>query len=203
MKAAINDQIPMYWASIKNGKFSVYDRGTVHEFTKLRGQIVGQYMKDDEYQGKKFRICLFHTVYENERAIISVRTDSGYFRTLCNYLTSAKAANRHNAVLVFAPSYKEQDGKKIAAMFLQDSEFKNWFKAFHTKETETLPAPKLVKVNNVEIWDWSETVSYYERFVMETYPQGWPDATAHVRPNHNIIADIMDMSSENPDDLPF
>jgi hypothetical protein len=200
MKAAINDTSLMYWAGIKNGKFSVYDRGTVHEYTKLRGQIVGQYMKDDEFQGKKYRVCLLHTLYKDERTIISVRTDSGYFRTLCNYLTSAKAAGRQNAVFVFAPSYREQEGKKIAALFLQDAEFLNWFKAFHTKETGTLPAPKLVKVNNVNVWDWAETVTYYERFIIATYPQGWPEQSVSVRPNHNILTDII---NEDPDDLPF
>jgi len=201
MKAAINELGPMYWASIKNGKFSVYDRGMVHEYTKIRGQIVGQYMKDDEYQGKKYRICLLHTVYEGERCIISVRTDSGYFRTLCNYLSSAKAAGRENAVFVFAPSYKEQDGKKIAALFLQDAEFSNWFKAFHTKETGTLPAPKIVRVNNTDVWDWSETVTFYERFIISTYPQGWPNDPAPARPT--IPAELADVPPADPDDLPF
>jgi len=201
MKAAINELGPMYWASIKNGKFSVYDRGTVHEYTKIRGQIVGQYMKDDEYQGKKYRICLLHTVYEGERCIISVRTDSGYFRTLCNYLSYAKQWNRENAVFLFAPSYKEQDGKKISALFVQDVETNRWLKQLHTKETGTLPAPKLVRINNADVWDWSDVVTFYEQFIISTYSQGWPDDIEPARPT--MPAELADVPAAYPDDLPF
>jgi hypothetical protein len=201
MKAAINELGPMYWASIKNGRFSVYDRGTVHEYIKIRGQIVGQYMKDDEYQGKKYRICLLHTVYEGERCIISVRTDSGYFRTLCNYLSYAKQWRREHAVFLFAPSYKEQDGKKISALFVQDVETNKWLKQLHTKETGTLPAPKLVRINNADVWDWSDVVTFYEQFIISTYPQGWPDDIEPARPT--MPAELADVPAADPDDLPF
>jgi hypothetical protein len=200
MKAKINELGgPIYWAGIKAGKFEIYHNGEISSANRLRGRIVGQYMKDDEYNGKKFRICLLHTVYEDERTIISVRTDSGYFRTLCNYLASAKAQNRQNALFIFSPSLKEQDGKKIAALFLQDAELLGWYKAFHTKETKTLPQPLAVQVNGQNVWDWTPITNFYEQFIKDTFLQGWGSDQQPTAP-----APVMQpMNLADADDLPF
>lgn len=204
MKAAMNSQAPVYWASIKTGKFEIYHNGQKFTAARIAGRIVGQYMKDDAYEGRKFRICLLHTEYDGERTIIAVRTDSGYFRTLVNYLTSANAQGRANETFVFSPSYKEDAGRKIAAMFLQDSELKIWYKAFHTKDTQTLPQPKKISINGADVWDWSDIVQYYERFIIATYPQGWPD---QLRPAFNInpVADYNQapVIINEADDMPF
>lgn len=203
MKAAMNTQAPVYWASIKTGKFEVYHNGQKFTAARIAGRIVGQYMKDDAYEGRKFRICLLHTEYDGERTIIAVRTDSGYFRTLANYLTSANAQGRANETFIFSPSYKEDAGRKIAAMFLQDAELKTWYKAFHTKETQTLPQPKKVSINGADVWDWSDIVQYYERFIIATYPQGWPDQLS--APNIKPVADYNQapVIMNEADDLPF
>jgi hypothetical protein len=204
MKAAMNSQAPVYWASIKTGKFEVYHNGQKFTAGRIAGRIVGQYMKDDAYEGRKFRICLFHTEYDGERTIIAVRTDSGYFRTLANYLTSANAQGRAGETFIFSPSYKEENGRKIAAMFLQDAELKVWYKAFHTKETQTLPQPKKVSINGADVWDWSDIVQYYERFIIATYSQGWPE-TISAAASITVIADYNQapVIINDADDLPF
>lgn len=204
MKAAMNSQAPVYWASIKTGKFEVYHNGQKFTAGRIAGRIVGQYMKDDAYEGRKFRICLFHTEYDGERTIIAVRTDSGYFRTLANYLTSANAQGRAGETFIFSPSYKEEGNRKIAAMFLQDADLKVWYKAFHTKETQTLPQPKKVSINGADVWDWSDIVQYYERFIIATYPQGWPEGSSAAA----IIPAVTDyiptpVLFNDADDLPF
>jgi hypothetical protein len=200
MKAKINELGgTIYWASIKTGKFQIYHNGKILSANRLRGRIVGQYMKDDEYNGKKFRICLLHTFYEDERTIISIRTDSGYFRTLCNYLASAKAKGRQNAIFIFSPSLKEQDGKKIAALFLQDAELLGWYKAFYTKETKTLPQPLAVPVNGQNVWDWTPITNFYEQFVKDTFPRGWGSDQEQI----TTASIIQPMAMDDPDDLPF
>lgn len=201
MKAKINDiGGPIYWASIKQGKFEVYYNGVVSGASRLRGQIVGHYMKEDEYQGKKFRLCLLHTICEDEKTVISVRTDSGYFRTLCNYLASAKAQNRQGAQFIFSPSLQEKEGKKIAAVFLQDAELKNWYKAFHTRDTGTLPQPAQIKINGQTVLDWTPITEFYEQFISSTYGNGWGSdhSTASL-----IYTPPVLLADENPDDLPF
>lgn len=202
MKGAIN-VTPVYWASIKAGKFEIYKDGQKFTAGRIAGRIVGQYMKDDAYEGRKFRICLLHTAYDSERCIIAVRTDSGYFRTLCNYLTSAQRIGKANSTFIFSPSYKEDNGKKIAALFLQDADSQHWYKAAHTKETQTLPQPRQVQINGATVWDWSPVVEFYERFMTATYPQGWPDPGTeykyHIHPLDLNQAPIIN----DADDLPF
>lgn len=202
MKGAIN-VTPVYWASIKAGKFEIYKDGQKFTASRIAGRIVGQYMKDDAYEGRKFRICLLHTDYDGERCIIAVRTDSGYFRTLCNYLTSAQRIGKAGATFIFSPSYKEDNGKKIAALFLQDGDNQNWYKAAHTKETQTLPQPRQVQINGATVWDWSPVVEFYERFITATYPQGWPDPGTeykyHIQPLDFNQAPVIN----DADDLPF
>jgi hypothetical protein len=200
MKAKINELGgPIYWAGIKAGKFEIYHNGEISSANRLRGRIVGQFFKDDEFNGKKFRICLLHTVYDDERTIISIRTDTGYFRTFCNYLASAKVKNRHPSLLIFSPSFKEQDGKKIAALFLQDAELLNWYKAFHNKLTQTLPEPIAVQVNGQNVWDWTPITNFYEQFIKDTFPQGWGFDQQQI----TTASIIQPMAMDDPDDLPF
>ena len=89
-------------------------------------------------------------------------------------------------------------------MFLQDAELKNWYKAFHTKETQTLPLPKKVAINGADVWDWSDIVQYYERFIIATYPQGWPE-TISAAASITVIADNNQapVIINDADDLPF
>lgn len=202
MKGAIN-VTPVYWASIKTGKFEIYKDGQKFTASRIAGRIVGQYMKDDAYEGRKFRICLLHTEYDGERCIIAIRTDSGYFRTLCNYLTSAQRIGKASAIFIFSPSYKEDNGKKIAALFLQDADTQHWYKAAHTKETQTLPQPRTVQIDGATVWDWSDVVLFYERFITATYPQGWPDAQ-HIDSKPLTALDFNQAPVINDaDDLPF
>lgn len=203
MKAAINDQLPIYWASIKNGKFQIYHNGEISQTSRLRGTIVGYHFKDDEYDNRKFRICLLHTIYADEKTIIAIRTDSGYFRTLCNYLTSAKAQGRERKEMIFSPMLDEKTGKKITACFLQDAELGNWYRAFHTKETATLPQPIPRQLNGVNVWDWQPVIEFYENFISTTYAVGWNDIGLQELPPLVKSPTDYHVATTYPDDLPF
>ncbi len=172
MKAAIEDN-PIYWASLNMGKFEIYHNGVKTYVSKLLGRIVGYHIKADEYNGKNFNVMLFHTEYLNEKTIIAVRTDTGYFRTLVNYLWSAYHLGHKDEIFIFSPALKEDQGKKIFSIFLQNSKTQIWYKAFHTKETNSLPVPKNEIINGAIVWDWSEIVKFYENFIVHIYKPGW------------------------------
>jgi hypothetical protein len=91
MKMFSNDSPHIVWAKVRNGWLAVWNGKEEILFRHAYGRIVGVSYKMDEWNGNEFEIVLVHLVHDGERWILSMRTDSQYFRTMCNYLYTASA----------------------------------------------------------------------------------------------------------------
>lgn len=193
---AVQQQTPkIFWAKVKNGILQVWDGKHIHEFKTLSGKIVGIYFKDEEYNGTKYELALFHVIYMDERWIMSVRVDSQYFRSLCNYLHTCKDMGIHNDELIFCPSYSEREGKKWTSIYIQQKN-ERWVKSYK-HELELPYIPKITEAGNRKIYDWTNLNNYYKNWLLSQYGHGW-DRIVNVIPDVEIIP-----PPDDPDDLPF
>ncbi len=195
MKAVQYDSPLIYWARVRNGALAVWDGKEEREYKRLKGKLIGVYFKDDEFNGVKFEICLFHVQYQDERWIMSIRVDSQYFRTLCNYLHSCFADGIIREELTFCPALTEKDGKKFTAVYVQDARGR-WVRSYFGPKS-ALPAPITTELAGRKLFDWSPVNSYYRTWLSTNFPQGWGDAAS------TTVTEVIPPPPDDPDDLPF
>lgn len=195
MKAVQQEAPKIYWAKVRNGLLQVWDGKHIHEFRRLTGKIVGIYFKEEEYSGTNYELALFHITYQDERWIMSVKLDSQYFRTLCNYLHSCKDIGINHDELIFCPSYSERDGKKWTAIYIQQKN-ERWIKSFR-HELQPPFIPSVTEAGNKKIYDWSGLNNYYKNWLMSEYGHGWE------KHNNNVPDETIVPPPDDPDDLPF
>lgn len=196
MKAVQIASPVIYWARVRNGALAVWNGKEEQIFYRLKGRLIGVYFKSDEWNGQTFELCLFHIQYQDERWIMSVRVDSQYFRTLCNYLHTCYAEGCHREELTFAPALTEKDGKKFTAIYVQNGRG-NWVRSYFSKGS-ALPAPLVTQVANKTFYDWTPVNAYYTTWLKTNFPSGWGDAAETA-----IVEIVPPPPADDPDDLPF
>jgi len=198
MKMFTNDIPHIVWARVRNGSLVVWTGKEEISFRHAYGRIRGVAYKMDEYNGQLYEICLLHLVHEGDRWILSLRTDSQYFRSMCNYLYTAAGLGVLGEPLRFAPSFTEKNGKKYSAIYVSHGE--KYLKAhFNATNMGALPQPVTALIGGRTVYDFSPLTNFYKEFLAQHFTQGWgepiePLAAAGV----NIPA-----PEEDPDDLPF
>lgn len=192
MKAVQNQAPTIYWARVRNGMLVVWDGKQEIEFRRLTGKIVGVVYKEDEYAHRTYELALLHVLYQDERWIFSMRVDSQYFRTLCNYLHTCKDEGIHMDELIFCPSYSEKDGKKWTAIYIQQKN-ERWVRSW---KHELPYLPSVSESNGKKIYDWTVVNNYYKNWLLNEYGTGWQSI-------HNIVPDSVEPPPDDPDDLPF
>lgn len=200
MKAVQQESPRVYWARVRNGRFSIWDGRQEVDFKHLNGRICGIYFKNDEYNGTSYEIALFHLIFEDERWIMSVRVDSQYFRTLCNYLHSVQAAGKLHETLTFSPMLDEKEGRKFSALYV--SQGQKYFRAHFTQTSgRSADQPIVHEVGGRKIYDWTPVNDFYKAFLTSNFSAGW-DGVKHETEPAPASLDIPP-PPEDPDDLPF
>lgn len=196
MKAVQIESPVIFWARVRNGALVVWDGKEERTYARIRGVVRGVYFKDDEYNGQPYQIALFHIQYQDEKWIMSVRVDSQYFRTLCNYLHTCYADGYLSEELTFAPALAEKDGKKYTAIYVMNARGQ-WVRSYFGQNS-ALPQPLVTELAQKKYFDWSPVNGYYVAWLKSTFPAGWGDAA-----NAAITGVIPPPPAEDPDDLPF
>ena len=201
-----NDSTHIVWARVRNGMISVWNGGEEILFKHAYGRIVGISYKMDEWNGTEFERVLVHLVHDDERWILSMRTDSQYFRTMCNYLVTAGAQGVLYESLRFAPTMNEKAGKKYSALYISHGDkflhaYYRTGKPFgiNDKHIAGLPDPNTIEIGGRTVYDFTPQVEFYKAFLSRHFSPGWGDSEAKPTPADAFTAAPL----EDPDDLPF
>lgn len=200
MKMFSNDVPHIVWAKVRNGKLVVWTGKEEMEFRHAYGRIVGIAYKVDEWNGQEFELVLVHLVHDGERWILSMRTDSQYFRSMVNYLFTAFTEGVLSDPLRFAPHVIEKDGKKYSAMYVSSGD--KYLRAYFGRNAgQGLPEPIVTTLpNGKKYWDFSPQTKFYKEFLAQHFTAGWGDAPEDPTPTSSVL---IPPPAEDPDDLPF
>lgn len=197
MKMFSNDSPHIVWARVRNGMLAVWNGKEEILFRHAYGRIVGISYKLDEWNGTEFEIVLVHLVHDGERWILSMRTDSMYFRTMCNYLVTAGADGVLGDPLRFAPTMSEKAGKKYSALYVGHGD--KFLRAYYRAGSPGLPEPVTAQIGGRTVYDFTPQVEFYKAFLARHFSPGWGDSEAKPTPADAFTAAPL----EDPDDLPF
>jgi hypothetical protein len=178
MKAFETNKEKIHWVKIKDGKLSYWNGEKELIFDEMQGIISDIYFKDDEYQGKKYTLALFTIFCDQEKYILSINTDSSYFRSFCNYLRSADLTKN----VLIRPKITEDEGKKKYSIFLQQEG--KWIKAYYTKlHPGDFPQLVVHEIEGKKVYDNDLQIAFWKKWLIDTYGNK--------------------ISEYNSDDLPF
>lgn len=169
MKAFETNNEKIYWVKTVDGKLSYWNGKENQTFDQMRGMITDVYFKDEEYNGRKWTDAMFRITCENEKYILSVNTNSGYFRTICNFLHNIDFSKE----ITIRPNVQEKDGKKNFTIFLMQNDA--WVKSFYNKENPLPVKMNVVEINGQKIYDNSEIITFYKNWLTSTFAKLYND----------------------------
>jgi len=156
----------MIYLNISNGKLVYKDsKGEKATADSIVGVIKKVDFADEEYQGQTFNKAKI-TISDGGDSDYSLqmRTDSGYFRGLCNSLKSGKPLDTVKIV----PSLKEVSGKKQITCFVQQDG--KWLKHFFNKDNVgDLPPLEKVSFKGKDLLDGSAQINYWKNWLSTIY----------------------------------
>lgn len=180
------------YINIRKGVLTVRDKsGNIETYADITGLIYDVKYKMDFYQDKQFEIAQIFMIDEDEKYCLQMRTDSGYFRSLCNCLKSGDIKRPIN----IRPYIDTKDGKNKATVFVRQSG--KVLKHFHTvNNMGDLPSVNKVVFKGKEEWDGTEQLDYFKSWLLQAMGIT-KDKDEIERP-----ADVS-QGEEYADDLPF
>lgn len=192
--ALTNNQGSIIYVNIKKGQLSVRHKDkSVDTFTDISGTIYDVKYKMDSYNDKEFEIAQVFIKDGNENYCLQMRTDSGYFRSLCNSLKSGNI----NKPVVIKPFMDTKDGKNKTTVFIKQDGVT--LKHFHTvNNMGDLPSVKKVVFKGKEEYDGTEQLDYFKNWLIS---QNW---SSQSQPEPKIQrVDEIDEEIIDEDDMPF
>jgi hypothetical protein len=187
------------YVHISNGKLVVKENGEQVFYDKLTGVITNVEFVIEEYNQKQFEVVRFTLQDGDDKYILKIRTDSGYFRGFVNAL---KMANITQPIVV-SPSSKEENGKTRTTCFLRQNG-KPLKHAFTKDNMGDLPQVERVILNGIEHWDSTKQLIYWKTWLMSIT---WQLNNENRHKQDGPIATITDEEYNEldaiDDDLPF
>jgi hypothetical protein len=199
MKMFTNDVPSIIWARVRNGEIVVWNGREELKFRHAYGRIRGVAYKMDEWNGQAYELCLVHLTHDGERWILSLRTDSQYFRSMCNYLYTAESLGVLGDPLRFAPVITEANGKNYSHLYISHGD--KYLRGYFGKNAgQGLPAPLKIDVAGRTVYDFSPITTFYKEFLARHFSPGWGEPTADAMPE---AFQVPPPPADDPDDLPF
>lgn len=186
------------FVNISNGQLYTKEKDRERRyFTNIEGTITKVEFNAEEYQGKNFEVAKFTLVDGEDRFILQLRTDSGYFRGLCNSLKTGNPVER----VTISPNSKEKDGKQQTTCFVK--QYGKVLKhAFTLANMGDLPQVKSVVFKGQKQWDGTEQIEYWKNWLLALKFQHELIAQEETLPQHRQVNNTPEPIGA-PDDLPF
>jgi hypothetical protein len=167
----------------------------IEQYTDITGKIYSVKFKMDRYNDKDFEVAQIFLIDKEQRYCLQMRTDSGYFRTLCNSLKSGKS----NEELNIRPFIDDKDGKTKTVMFVR--QFDKTLKHYHTSQNMgELPSLRKVVFKGKEQWDGTDQIEYWKNWMLS---QNWFKLKNEDVKTEKVETNHKKLDLEIPDDLPF
>lgn len=165
-------------------------------YTDITGKIYSIKFKMDRYNDNDFEVAQIFLIDKENRYCLQMRTDSGYFRTLCNSLKSGVTYEEVN----LRPYIENKDGKTKTVIFVKQND--KTLKHFHTQQNMgELPTIRKVTFKGKEQWDGSDQIEYWKNWLLS---QRWFQlSNQDSKPEKVDKAKNEDDLLEIPDDMPF
>lgn len=195
---------------LSKGNLVTYPDGkkTIHENAALKGHVLGidfDLRKDSKGEEQEV-ILVFMMGSENDSYTLCFPFESGYGAAFCKLAKNVD----WSMVMEISASMTDKDGKNYTSLFIaQPNKEGNWENikwAYKESEPGKMPPPKIVKVGNKEMKDYTERNDFFRKllvdFVGKKLKKLHPDfdpakAKAKAKENPNS-------GGEPPvDDLPF
>lgn len=188
------------YVNISNGRLVVKQNGEQVFYDQLTGIINNLEFVIDEYNQKQYEVLRVTLIDDQDKYILKIRTDSGYFRGFVNALKMANI----NQPIVISPSSKEENGKTRTTIFLRQNG-KPLKHAFTKDNMGDLPQVERVMVNGIEQWDNTKQLMYWKTWLMSIT---WQINNENINKqesavNTTITQDEYDAMESIDDDLPF
>lgn len=182
------------FVNIKEGKLYTKEKDKEPVFfDAISGIITGVQFKKDEYQGKPYEKAELTIMDGGEKYILSIRTDSGYFRGFCNSLMTGIPTEE----VRISPSSKTVNDKPQTTCFV--SQHNKALKHKFTKDNlGDLPQLKKVQFKGNEYWDGSDQIEYWKNWLKSIK---WLHEAIASSVSEEEVAETI--TQEPEDDLPF
>ena len=167
---------------------------TLETYTEISGTIIDVKYEMDSYKDSTFEMAKIYMRDGNETYCLQMRTESGYFRGLCN---SLKSGDTQKQVLLKPYIDNREGSKNNTTIFVkQDGEF---LKHFHPKNNlGDCPDVKIVVFKGKEEKDGTEQTEFFKRWLISQNWGGQKDKTIK-----DVVKERNNFDDEIPDDLPF
>lgn len=189
------------FVNISEGRLYTKEKGDKERsyFTDIDGTITKVEFKNEEYQGQHFEITKIHLVDKEDKYILQMRTDSGYFRGFCN---SLKSSPNPTEKINIAPSSKEKDGKPQTTCFVK--QYGRALKHAHTQANPgDLPQVKAVEFKGKTQWDGTEQIAYWKKWLSGIQWEHEFIASSSTPQQTTERKQTEETYVSAPDDLPF
>jgi hypothetical protein len=178
------------YVNIKEGSLVVKTKdGVLENFDSLEGVIEKVEFVTDEYEGKKIEKAKFYVNAIGELFILQIKTNSGYFRGLCNSLASANAPKE--TVKIVPSLKKDEKGKPKSTCFVgQNGKFLKH--AFTKDNMGGLPNLEKITFRGETQYDNSKQIEFWKNWLTDIFNS-----------NSIVLENNIEDDDEYVDDLPF
>lgn len=192
------------YLNIKNGKIAYKTKdGEKKETDAVSGIITAVKFEDKEYEGKKYVQCALTIVDGEEKFLLQMSQESGYFSTFCNALRTGDPIKR----LKITPWIQVDGIKKKSGVFVE--QFGKSLKWYSTKsDPKDVPPMESTVFGGKTLWSSEKQQAYWKNWLMsikwdnEFLASSLSQTNSNSTANSEAITDITPISDEN-DDLPF
>lgn len=195
-----NNSGKLIFVNIKEGKLYIKPKESEAQFfDSLSGTITKVSFDMDEYNGQKFERAKITLVDGEDKFLLQMRTDSGYFRGFCNSLKTGDPKER----VKISPNYKEENGARPQTTCFVE-QFGKVLKHAYTKlNPGDLPQLEEIVVRGQKIWDGTKQIEFWKDWLSGIYFTH--EAVVTDSPTPRTQSDIPEPASitEPIDDLPF
>jgi len=162
-----NQNLNATYVNIKEGSLVTKTKdGILETYDSLEGVIEKVEFITEQYEGKNIEKAKFYVNAIGELFILQIKTNSGYFRGLCNSLASATAPKD---MLKIVPSLKKDDkGKPKSTCFVgQNGKFLKH--AFTKENMGELPDLDKVTFKGEVQYDNTKQIEFWKNFLNDIY----------------------------------
>lgn len=162
-----NDQQSVIYLNLKDGKIILKEKESMVTYASITGMVTEINFQEDEYNGKKYEKAKVYINADGNKYCLQMRTESGYFRGLCNSLKSGKP----NELVTLSPNSKMVNNKPVTTIFVKQND--KWLKHFHTAENiGDMPELEKVEFKGNIHYDNSAQIDFWKNWCAKTFING-------------------------------